>query len=87
MELRRMGVGIASLTVAVVGSVLGCKSERSKVLWRYPNAEAETLGMTSEEHYQYVRRIKEHERKALNEDMDLLFQTNRPTRLTQWHDK
>jgi len=82
---------VRCLTLAllvIVGWVAGChQCERSEVLWRYPNAECETLGQTSEEHYQSVRRIKEHERKALNEDLDLLFQTNRPTRLTQWHDK
>lgn len=46
-----------------------------------------TLSQTGEEHRQQVRSVWERDKAALMDDLDLLFQTDRPTRLTKWHDK
>jgi hypothetical protein len=75
------------LTILLVaGFTAGC-SQRAKTCTWYPHACTETLGQTDEEHYQSVNRIREHDRRALNEDLDMFFQTDRPSRLNRWHDK
>lgn len=61
----------------------GCMGGKST--WMYPHAGSETLGQTSDEHRQQVSSILEQDRRALNEDLDILFMTDRPTRLTRWH--
>lgn len=53
----------------------------------YPHADNATLGQTGEEHYNRVSRDWEHDRRLLQEDLDLLFMTDRPSRLTKWHVK
>jgi len=45
----------------------------------------ETLGETGDEHRERVSTIADQDARALVEDLDLLFMTDRPTRLTRWH--
>ena len=47
----------------------------------------ETLSESSDEHYHRVGMILDRDRRALAEDLDLLFLTERPTRLSRWHGK
>lgn len=51
----------------------------------YPHARHATLSESGDEHFQRVSRIADTDRLLLQEDLDLLFQTERPTRLTRWH--
>jgi hypothetical protein len=55
--------------------------------WMYPHKCTETLAETGEEHQQRVHRALELDRRALAEDLDLVFMTDRPTRLTRWHSR
>ncbi len=61
----------------------GCMGAKSS--WMYPHASSETTGQSPEEHKQQVVGVLEQDRRALTEDLDLWFQTDRPTRLTRWH--
>ncbi len=72
----------ACLLLTVSG--LGCAT-RSGLMLTYPHAKGTPLAQSSDEHYQSVSRIAAHDRRALVEDLDLLFMTDRPTRLTRWH--
>jgi hypothetical protein len=54
---------------------------------QYPHAKTETLTMTSEEHYQMVSEVARRDKRGLRDDLDMLFMTDRPTRLTRWHDQ
>ena len=53
----------------------------------YPHAKNATLTMTAEEHFQRLSEVARRDRRGLQDDLDLWFQTDRPTRLTRWHDK
>ncbi len=72
----------ASLLLALSGP--GCAG-RSGLMMKYPHARAATLGRSPHEHYHYVARIADQDQRALIEDLDLLFMTDRPTRLARWH--
>lgn len=76
---------VARLMLTGLGLMVlnGCMGAHST--WMYPHAGTETLGQTSAEHRQHVAVVLEQHRRALNEDLDLLFMTDRPTRLTRWH--
>ncbi len=63
----------------------GCHSANPEKGYYYEKGE--TLGQTSDEHRQQVISSREQDRRALKEDLDILFQTDRPTRLTRWHSK
>ena len=75
-------------TMAVLGlglacfAVTGCYSAGSR-----PHSCMETLAEDGDEHYHRVDMILDRERRALAEDLDLLFLTDRPTRLSRWHGK
>ena len=80
--------------LSVVGAVLliliGCAlpgSDSRSGLWAYPHARMETLSLTPEEHEHYVLRILEQDRRTLADDLDLLFMTDRNSRLSRWHDR
>jgi hypothetical protein len=79
--------------IGVVGALAlsGCATwanwQRSTVGWNYPHAAGETLTERGQDHYQTISRISAHDCRALVEDLDLLFLTERPTRLTRWHDR
>jgi len=85
---RRKAAATQWLAVALTFFALpaGC-STRSAVMFNYPHAQGETLTQSSEEHFQSVRRSAEQDRRALVEDLDMLFLTDRPTRLTRWHER
>ena len=75
---------LACLFVALMGS--GC-APRSTVTLDYPHATRATLTQSPHEHYQRVSDIAARDRRALIEDLDIVFLTDRPTRLTRWHDR
>jgi len=67
---------------ALIGAT-GCMGPKS--MWMYPHADSESLGQTPEEHRQQVLGSVEQDRRALTEDLDLWYLTDRPTRLSRWH--
>ena len=78
-----------SLLVALIlpGCAASADSPRSLLLLNYPHATQETLTQSGDEHLQAVSNIAERDARALVEDFDLLFMTDRPTRLTRWHSR
>ena len=78
------------LGLATVG-LLGCATEpgtaRPGTLLLYPTAKSPTLVRTSEEHWRQVAAIPERDNAAIIEDFDLLFLTDRPSRLNKWHSR
>ena len=82
------------LMVALVLGVMalsGCAAwsgvQRATVLYNYPHAGGETLTLTPEEHQHRISEISARDSRALVEDLELLFLTDRPTRLTRWHSR
>ena len=76
--------------LGLLGAASGCMSTRaarSTVLWNYPHATEPNLTQSPHEHYQMAATVAEHDARALFEDLDLLFMTDRPSRLTRWHDR
>lgn len=83
MMRRITRAGVCMLALVSAG-LAGCTT-RAGQLWVYPHRHEETLTMTKEEHNQAVIRIADQDRRALVDDLDLVFMTDRPTRLTRWH--
>ena len=79
-------LGVLSLLVAS-GCVTSLGAEGRPLVWGNPHAATETLSQTPEEHYQRIARIRVHDARALSEDLDILFMTDRTSRLTRWHDR
>ena len=81
--------GSSIVLVACVLTVLmaGCGRLRLPRSWSYPHAMRATLTDSAEDHNERVSRILAHDRRALIEDLDLLFMTDRQGRLNRWHDR
>jgi len=77
--------GLLVLVVTAAGAA-GCTSRASQ-LWVHAHRHAETLGQTAEEHNQMVIQVADQDRRALVDDLDLVFLTDRTTRLTRWHSR
>lgn len=75
-----VGCGLAICTLAA-----GCTS--TQMAKAYPHSSTETLAQDPHEHQHSVSMSLEQDRRALAEDLDLLFMTDRPTRLTRWHSR
>ncbi|MGD2110443.1 MAG: hypothetical protein PVI86_13770 [Phycisphaerae bacterium] len=90
MTRFRQGVGFASLA-AVLLTLAGCSSwaagQRSTVRYNYPHSRGETLTQSPHEHNHYVSQVSAMDARALVDDLDLLFMTDRPSRLNRWHDR
>lgn len=56
-------------------------------MWTNPHARKANLGQEPDEHYHYVSRMMKHHHRALVDDLDIFFMTDRPSRLTRWHTK
>lgn len=74
---------LTGLALTVVSGCIG----RSGAWVNYPHAQGETLGETSAEHRERVSAVADQDARAIVEDLDLLFMTDRPTRLTRWHSR
>lgn len=46
-----------------------------------------TLTQSPREHGDSIRTVADRDARALGEDLDILAQTDRPTRLSRWHDR
>lgn len=83
-RVRFAGLGLTA--VMCVTTLVGCHKPGARRVY-YPHARSETLVETGEEHQHRVMQSAERDRLLLQEDLDLLFQTERPTRLTRWQSK
>ena len=82
---RFAGCAVVAFSLLILTG-LGCSS-RAAVVATYPHSTSGTLGLSPHEHYQRISDLAAHDRTALIEDLDILFMTDRPGRLTRWHDK
>ena len=79
-------LGLLVVVLAVAGTA-GCTSRASQLWVHASHRNLETLVQTGEEHNQSVIEIVDRDRRALAEDLDMVFMTDRPTRLTKWHSR
>ena len=79
------------VAVSLLATLWGCtaytRAPKATVWWAYPHAHEPTLTQTSQEHSQAAYKVAYRDARALVDDFDLLFMTDRPTRLTRWHDR
>lgn len=76
-------LAMVGMTFVAAASCMGCMGRSSS--WAYPHGKMETSADTPDDHQERVARALERDRRALGDDLDLLFQTDRPTRLSKWH--
>lgn len=81
MNRQKFAFALGLSVVACVWAT-GCWSASSR-----PHTCKETLAEDCDEHYHRAEMIYDRDRRALAEDLDLLFLTERPTRLSRWHGK
>jgi hypothetical protein len=63
-----------------------CSSHEFVDTWHF-HADNPGMGETGDEHFHRVVRIEDTRRAGMTHDLDLLFMTDRPSRLTRWHEK
>ena len=61
--------------------------QQAKLFLQYPHARMGTLTQTPDEHFYVISEVIRRDKTALIDDLDMLFLTDRPTRLTRWHDR
>jgi len=66
---------------------MSTRAPRSTVLWNAPHATEATLTQSPHEHFQMAGKVAERDARALIEDLDILFLTDRPSRLNRWHNR
>ncbi len=85
---KRCVFGIGLLAAVALG---GCAASAGvagrPLVWTQPHAASETLAESELDHYHRVSVVVDHDRRALIEDFDLLFMTDRTSRLTRWHSR
>ena len=79
-------------TLATIGLGVGCLicsgcCGRDWTWLTAPHRSGETLTQNCDDHKEYVNRVADHDARAINDDLDLIFMTDRPSRLNRWHDK
>ena len=75
----------ALCAAAVSGCAVWSGVQRVTVSLNYPHASGESLSQSGQDHYHAVSQVSAHDARALVDDFDLLFLSERPTRLTRWH--
>jgi len=83
VPMRRNRIMTSVLSAGALALLAGCQTRQ----WTWltsPNGATQTTTQDREDHKEYVNRVAEHNRRALGDDLDLVFQTDRPTRLTRW---
>jgi len=82
-------VKLLALGGLALAATAACRSQSAEpglgVRLLYPHASRSTLTQSPHEHLQDVATVTDRDTRALIEDLDLLFMTDRPTRLTRWH--
>ena len=78
--VRSVAYALASLVLLIAA---GCAAP-SLGAWHYPHAGKANLGQSPHEHREGISRMASQRHLALIEDLDVFYQTDRPTRLTRW---
>ena len=81
-------LAIACLFASVV--ISGCATNSPhdvSMAWLYPHATMRTAGEAPDDHHYRTARILRLDNRLLADDLDLLFMTDRSTRLSRWHDR
>lgn len=82
--MTRRLASLAMICVGLGALSIGCSAERvTKMRFHSNNAG---IGETSDEHYNRMLRQETHARRGLVDDLDVLFLSERPSRLTRWHE-
>ena len=81
---RRFLFGTMALGLFVTS--WGCTSTKGQS-WPYVHERTETLTETPAEHQHRVHTVANRDAKAIAEDLDILFMTDRPSRLNRWQDR
>jgi len=71
--------------LAASGCATSAGAKGHPLVWTNPHAATETFAEAPDDHYNRVSRILEHDRLGLTEDLDLLFMTEKSSRLSRWH--
>ncbi len=71
------------VTALTALGLAGCASKTATVI-AYPHSTLTNMTQSPHEHYQSIYDIAAQDRRALVDDLDMLFMTDRPTRLTRW---
>ena len=79
--------GCLLVTLFLAGCAVLTRSPRSTVMLTYPHATEATMTQFPHEHFQAVSNVANQDARALVDDFDLLFLTDRPSRLTRWHSR
>ncbi len=70
--------------------ITGCATNSPHDLssaWLYPHATMQTAGEAPDDHRYRVSRILSVDTLLLADDLDLLFMTDRSSRLSRWQDR
>jgi hypothetical protein len=88
---RRCGVLINGSVLALGFLAGGCawmtEKRESITPHLYPHGSTQTLAQTPDEHRRTIRAVVKRDAEGLMDDLDIVFMTDRPTRLTKWHDR
>lgn len=84
--MKRAVVIIVAVCVTLTWFGLGCASPQARKIY-YPHSGFEMLGESPDEHHHRIVLIADRDRRALAEDLDVFFLTDRPSRLTRWHSR
>lgn len=88
MARRSALIGVvAGLGLVVLAGCASTGGPDQSALWSYPQSGAETLTSTAADHRRQVARSLAYDRRGLIEDLDLLFLTERSSRLSRWHSR
>ena len=86
MRFSRCAVLACFVSVlAASGCATSAGAKGHPLVWTNPHAATETLAESPDDHYNRVSRSIEHDRLGLTEDLDLLFMTEKTSRLSRWH--
>ncbi len=80
-------VAVMALSVAAMVGCTSSRVPRGAAYWAYPHAHEPTLTQTSGEHFHAVGDVAARDARGLIDDLDLLFQSDRPNRLSRWHSR
>ena len=80
--MRKTGFMLVVTALTALG-MAGCASKTATQIV-YPHSTLANMTQSPHEHYQSVSSIAAQDRRALVDDLDVFFMTDRPTRLTRW---
>ena len=84
--MKNLKATVAIGFLLFLASGMGCTNPKFQS-WPYVHSCTETLGETPEEHHHRTRKVADRDAKALAEDFDIFFMTDRPSRLNRWQDE